>query len=95
MEKLVDLMIRIDASLADHRASHRLWDPKRPRETSHTQNSAATHAAKALEGEPMQVGHTRISLTERQGRQENHLCLYCGGKGHVLSNCPLKDNALQ
>ena len=58
LESLVDL------TLADRRTSRRLWDPERLRETPYTQSSTSTHAAEAPEVEPMQVEHTRISLSE-------------------------------
>ena len=78
LESLVDLTLRIEARLVDRCASRHLRVPERPRETPRTQSSTSTCAAEAPEVEPMQVGRTSISLSERQRRQ-NHLCLYCGG----------------
>ncbi|KAF9147612.1 hypothetical protein BG015_010717 [Linnemannia schmuckeri] len=33
---------------------------------------------------------TRLSEEEKQYRKDNHLCRYCGGKGHAWHSCPLK-----
>lgn len=40
----------------------------------------------------MQIGLVRSSLTpeERQRRRQANLCLYCGGVGHFLRNCPVR-----
>lgn len=43
--------------------------------------------------EHMEVNRTSLSAAERQRRLMGNLCLYCGGGGHRLSSCPLKDRA--
>ncbi len=40
--------------------------------------------------EPMQIETTRLSLSERQRRLKQGLCLYCGASGHVISACPVR-----
>ena len=40
-------------------------------------------------GEPMQLGRTRLTPRERQRRQRQGLCLYCGQEGHLQMHCPL------
>ncbi len=40
--------------------------------------------------EPMQVDNTRLSLTERQRRLSQGLCLYCGASGHAIANFPIR-----
>ncbi|XP_051756247.1 uncharacterized protein LOC127516027 isoform X2 [Ctenopharyngodon idella] len=40
--------------------------------------------------EPMQVENTRLSMTERQRRLTQNLCLYCGLSGHYISECPTR-----
>lgn len=43
--------------------------------------------------EPMQIDTSKVKkLTEgeKERRRKEHLCLYCGGKDHMLKNCPLK-----
>uniref|UniRef100_A0A3B1KLG0 ribonuclease H n=1 Tax=Astyanax mexicanus TaxID=7994 RepID=A0A3B1KLG0_ASTMX len=58
----------------------------------HTSRAQRGHAlpqiVSAEEGEPMQLGHTRLSQAERQRRIEGGLCLYCGNGGHMRSGCP-------
>jgi len=38
----------------------------------------------------MQIEHSRLSSAERQRRLAQNLCLYCGGAGHYISECPLR-----
>jgi hypothetical protein len=43
--------------------------------------------------EPMQIDTSKVkklSEEEKERRRKEHLCLYCGGKDHMLKNCPLK-----
>lgn len=37
------------------------------------------------------VSVRKLSNTERQRRMDNKLCLYCGGAGHRIANCPVKN----
>ncbi|CAJ1055560.1 hypothetical protein D5F01_LYC06661 [Xyrichtys novacula] len=37
---------------------------------------------------PMQLGRAKLTPEERQQRLDNHLCIYCAGKGHYLAQCP-------
>ena len=85
LDGLVKLTMRVDARLADRRASRRVRDPDRSRERSCARSSAPPRATEAPYPEPMQVGRTKISGSERQRRRDHHLCLYCGEAGHVLS----------
>uniref|UniRef100_A0A3P9K7H2 ribonuclease H n=1 Tax=Oryzias latipes TaxID=8090 RepID=A0A3P9K7H2_ORYLA len=43
--------------------------------------------------EPMQVGRARISAEERQRRQREGRCYYCGELNHLVSSCPMKTPA--
>ncbi len=36
------------------------------------------------------VCYQPLTRAERQRRQDNNLCLYCGAPGHRVSNCPRK-----
>ncbi len=38
--------------------------------------------------EPMQLGRTRLSPSERDRRMRERCCLYCGLYGHFRSACP-------
>ncbi|KAL0183498.1 hypothetical protein M9458_019194 [Cirrhinus mrigala] len=40
--------------------------------------------------EPMQVGSSRLTRSERNRRIMNGLCLYCGQSGHLLRTCPIR-----
>jgi hypothetical protein len=43
--------------------------------------------------DPMHLDAVRFrSLTneEKERRRRNNLCLYCGGTGHIVRNCPVK-----
>uniref|UniRef100_H2LIG0 CCHC-type domain-containing protein n=1 Tax=Oryzias latipes TaxID=8090 RepID=H2LIG0_ORYLA len=37
--------------------------------------------------EPMQIGHSKLSLEERKKRRDGGLCFYCGQAGHQVSQC--------
>uniref|UniRef100_A0A3B1J024 ribonuclease H n=1 Tax=Astyanax mexicanus TaxID=7994 RepID=A0A3B1J024_ASTMX len=45
--------------------------------------------------EPMDITRSRLSVAERQRRIRLHLCLYCGGPGHLKANCELRPNSAQ
>ena len=40
--------------------------------------------------EPMQLGTTRLTPRERQRRQLQGLCVYCGQNGHLRVRCPVR-----
>lgn len=40
--------------------------------------------------EPMQVDSNHLTNAEHLRRMNIRLCLYCGGDGHVISNCPVR-----
>uniref|UniRef100_A0A3P9KG57 ribonuclease H n=1 Tax=Oryzias latipes TaxID=8090 RepID=A0A3P9KG57_ORYLA len=42
--------------------------------------------------EPMQIGHSKLSLEERKKRRDEGLCFYCGQAGHLLSQCAVRLN---
>ena len=95
LDGLVKLTLCVDARLADRHASRRLRDPDQSRERSCARSRAPPHATEAPDPDPMQVGRTKLSGSERQRRRDRLLCLYCGEAGHVLSTCPVKDHARQ
>lgn len=39
--------------------------------------------------EPMEVGSSHLTQTERARRQQKGLCLFCGKAGHLIKTCPL------
>ena len=40
--------------------------------------------------EPMQLGRARLSREERQRRQQEGRCFYCGETGHLVAVCPAR-----
>ena len=53
-----------------------------------TGGSGALSSSPASTEEPMQLGESRLSATERQRRLRLGLCIYCGQGGHRLATCP-------
>ena len=69
LEGLVDLTLRIDARLADRRASRRFWDPERSWVGSRTRGQAPSCAVEVPEAKPMQAHqalHGRATMTLQQ-----------------------------
>jgi hypothetical protein len=90
---LIELALRVDGRLQRVEQHSRrtlmpeTFGPPRVRESdtvSHT-----------FDHEPMQVGRARLSREERERRRSRGLCLYCGGTGHFINTCPVKDRARQ
>ena len=48
----------------------------------------------ASDGEPMQVGRSRLTQATRQHRMLNKLCLYCGQPDHFIQSCDLRPKDL-
>ena len=67
-----------------------------PRYHTPTTSPAATTSgasqSRPTEGdEPMQLGHSRLTPGVREQRFRDHLCLYCGGGGHIIFRaCPVR-----
>uniref|UniRef100_A0A3Q3ADG8 CCHC-type domain-containing protein n=1 Tax=Kryptolebias marmoratus TaxID=37003 RepID=A0A3Q3ADG8_KRYMA len=89
LDELISLAIRIDNRIRERqreRGSHqcRIYAPSG---MSGTGNVSELQTP-GVEGEPMQVGRTRLSAEERQRRFRAKECIYCGRKGHFIANCP-------
>ena len=53
--------------------------------------SSGTDQSRASEGEePMQLGRSSLTPSVREHRFRERLCLYCGGGGHIIRNCPTR-----
>ncbi|XDV48573.1 hypothetical protein PO909_017970 [Leuciscus waleckii] len=80
------MALRVDARLSrlEQRTRttpvHRVLGPPQP--------SGRDAVSPVDDHEPMQVGRARLSREERERRRSRGLCLYCGGSGHFLNNCP-------
>lgn len=89
LEILIDQAIRLDNRLRERRLE---------RSTASTEMLTSIPSSTLLAhqdySEPMQLGRTRLSSTERDRRMRERRCLYCGLSGHFRSTCPqLSGNA--
>src|SRR5207248_8448714 len=69
----------------DHHKDHKT--PRPERSTQYTGEGAY------LGPGPMELGNLsrnpkKLSPDERRNRMDNKLCLYCGGPGHQVKDCP-------
>jgi len=70
--------------------------PTQPPSTSHAASAAPSSTtatsvpdkAKADTKSEPKINRGPLLEQERQRRQDQGLCLYCGGKGHMVSQCP-------
>uniref|UniRef100_A0A4W5KTI3 CCHC-type domain-containing protein n=1 Tax=Hucho hucho TaxID=62062 RepID=A0A4W5KTI3_9TELE len=91
LDGLIESALRVDARL--NRLEQRTHQtPVFARFEGHSSPSGDM-VSPVFHHEPMQVGGARLSREERQRRRTRGLCLYCGGTGHFLNNCPVKDQA--
>lgn len=86
LESLIEVAIRIDHRLRERQHERR-------RETSVYRSQEFSKTVEPLGKpsdleEPMQLGRTRLTQTERDRRMRERRCLYCGKPGHFRSNCP-------
>ncbi|KAM4595746.1 uncharacterized protein V3H82_003139 [Fundulus diaphanus] len=92
LKQLEDLVTRIDLRLMERRRERRPIPP--PRSWVSSFSPAGPSASRSpADPEPMQLGKTVLSKEERQHRQQQDLCLYCGGEGHRVRSCPVKGQA--
>lgn len=99
LDVLIATAIRIDGRIQERRREKVLTStsrslPRLPVSPS-TSTGFPTAAASSDPVEPMQLGRTRLSAAERQRRQRENCCMYCGEGGHYVSSCPVKDRAHQ
>uniref|UniRef100_A0A3B3SFD0 DUF4939 domain-containing protein n=1 Tax=Paramormyrops kingsleyae TaxID=1676925 RepID=A0A3B3SFD0_9TELE len=78
-DKLVCQAVRLDNTVRDRR-----------RRRTQTDNLRALPAPGSDSTEPMQIGQSPLTTTERRRRTQGGLCLYCGGVGHAVSACPVR-----
>lgn len=99
LDALIATAIRIDGRFQERRRERALTSTPRnlPRPPASPSSSMLSPPASAPSDpvEPMQLGRTRLSAAERQRRQRENCCMYCGQGGHYVSSCPVKDRAHQ
>ncbi|XP_041437205.1 uncharacterized protein LOC121399720 [Xenopus laevis] len=82
LDDLMRLAIQIDRRQRERRAEEDIVFP------TTCIDESPTPSFPNPQGEPMQLGATRLSSEERARRRSLGLCMYCGDKGHFLKNCP-------
>lgn len=69
----------------------RRQETRAPETTPLREESAGSSSLAVSTPEPMQGAS--LTAKEWQRRRQANLCLYCGGKGHFVSVCPVKGQA--
>ena len=91
LEDLISLSVRLDNRLRERRRDRFLAPPHStltfPVARPVTSPPSDSPPASADE-EPMQLGRSRLSQSERARRVSKGLCLYCGKSEHSISTCP-------
>uniref|UniRef100_A0A3Q3AU88 ribonuclease H n=1 Tax=Kryptolebias marmoratus TaxID=37003 RepID=A0A3Q3AU88_KRYMA len=92
LAELESLASRIDQRLCERRQERGTEQPNRtltnpPRCPS---SFSAPGRSPSPPQEPMQIGRSRLSTSERERRMRNGLCFYCGSEEHQLRMCPAK-----
>lgn len=99
--KDLDSLMRVSITI-DNRLHERALEKKNPRSsiplsqrltdpapsTSRQTHIPGTESV-AMEIDAIRVV-TKLTAEEKQRRKDNNLCLYCGGAGHRVDNCPVK-----
>lgn len=91
-EELVDMAIRVDVRLGQRRRMKTSSASPRQETLLPTPVSSSVRLDTS---EPMQVDRARLSPAERERRLRDKACFYCGGQGHFLGACPVKEDARQ
>lgn len=94
LESLINLAIRIDNRLWERRKERKFTASPRcaPAQPvpNWTVSTAPVPSTAPEDGEPMQLGRTRLSSEERSRRVTQGCCIYCGQSGHFISQCPVR-----
>uniref|UniRef100_A0A9J8C3D9 Retrotransposon gag domain-containing protein n=1 Tax=Cyprinus carpio carpio TaxID=630221 RepID=A0A9J8C3D9_CYPCA len=88
---LIDLALRMDARI--ERLGAHACPTRLPSTLESGSSSRENTVGPVFDHEPMQVGRARLTREERERRRSRGLCLYCGGSGHFLLSCPVKEPA--
>lgn len=87
LDEVIKLAVRLDLRVQARRRERRQGALTAGREEARPPLPTSGEA----EPEPMQLGRTTLSREEWRRRRQGSLCLYCGGKGHFVASCPVKD----
>lgn len=98
LQDLEDIATRVDLRLLERARELNQRPYRRPRPlgesvTRYELTTSRPPSPPVPQGEPMQIGRSRLTPEERERRRHQHLCFYCGQASHVISNCPLKGQA--
>lgn len=91
LESLIDMAIRLDNRLRERRRERTETSRNVPSQRSlaplMTPDLPATYVT--CTEEPMQLGRSRLTRSERDRRMKERCCLYCGESGHFRASCPI------
>lgn len=99
LDELIDLVIRLDRRYKE-RQQEKIHESRLTTRTPHPwtsplsmrikENTYSSNKSSDVP-EPMQLGRRGLSKEERERRFKENLCLYCGGTGHRVNQCPVKE----
>lgn len=98
LDGVIALVTRLDQRIQGRRRGRQQGFPGRQRfqpRGRRWEAASSSQEDREEEPEPMQVGGTRRGAAEQQRRQRRGLCLYCGGAGHFVKDCPVKGRTHQ
>lgn len=93
-EDLVSVALRSDVRLKERQAERNRHTRKQPPHTTHKSTRSPPppsllESSRHIPEEPMQIGHSKLTMEERQKRREEGSSFYCGNHGHLVAKCPL------
>ncbi|KAI7790520.1 Pol polyprotein [Triplophysa rosa] len=94
LEELINLCLRIESRINARRrrnTSPPAWRRRDPNRENgrESDRSAAAALQSPPEPEPMQIGRSHLTSTQKQQRLSEGLCFYCGKAGHQVVQCPV------
>ena len=90
LDGLMDLSLRIDARLAERCTTCRFWSINDASLSCQSRRLPHPQSPDLLDPESMLLGRTRLSEAKCHRRRNQHLCMYCGGSGHIRISCLLR-----
>ncbi|KAF7698237.1 nephrocystin-4-like, partial [Silurus meridionalis] len=94
LDALIALAIQIDRRIRERRSERFTRHPERTYHTPPTRHHTPPRTTPASEAssppQPMEIARRHLSLSEKERRRSQGLCLYCGEAGHMAASCPAK-----